>query len=126
MSGPFGPSGAWNPAPCPAMLRRMQNRDRALQNIKRVESGKLGSDPGFSLFVEILARDAVRSLTTHEGAQPRTCTGPDASTVNKRPSPGSSPRAISQSPKESASSRPTKRTEGKAKLPAACQGRLFD
>ena len=104
----------------------MRNRDRALQIVKRVGSRRLGSDPGFSLFIEILVREAVRSITTHEEAQPSMCTGPDASTINKKPSPTIAPSAIARGPEEPANSRPANPTEGKARLPAARQERLFD
>lgn len=104
----------------------MQNRDRAVQIVKRAGSRRLGSDPGFSLFIEIVAREAVRSITSHEEAQPRMCAGPDASIINKKPSPGITPSAIAQGPEEPASSRPANPTEGKARFPAARQERLFD
>lgn len=117
-------SGAWNLAPCPAMLRSMQSRNRTLQTVKTVESGSFRSDSGLSAFIEILAREAARSFTTREGAQSRMA-APDASTITKRPSPQISPCATAHSPKQRASSGPTN-MEGDARLPAGHQGRLFD
>lgn len=122
--GLSGLNGAWNPAACPAMLRSMQNHDRAFQIVNRVESGRLGSDSGLYPFIEILVREAVRSLTTHEGAQPRVPTAPDTSTIQA--SPGIAPRAMPHGPEKLAIGRPTNPRAGKARLAAARQGRLFE
>ena len=104
----------------------MQNRDRAFQIARKGEAGRLGSDPGTCLFVEILAREAVRSLITSEGAQPRMCKGPGALTKSKGLSPAVEPTVVAQGPGEPPTSRLSNTTEGNARLLAASQGRLFD
>jgi hypothetical protein len=67
------------------MLMSMKDRACARQFAKRAGLGKLGSDSGFALFVEILAREAVRSLIASEDEQPRTRAARDAPATSKKP-----------------------------------------
>jgi len=53
------------------MLGAMRHDGRAHQIARRTGRDRLGDDSGFALFIEILAREAMRSLAASEDEQPR-------------------------------------------------------
>ena len=72
------------------MLSRMKDRVRVNQSARRAGLGKLGGDSGFALFVEILARDAVRALASAEGDPESTAGIHGMPATKKKHSPTSS------------------------------------
>jgi hypothetical protein len=108
------------------MLGSMKDRGCARQFANRAGPGKLGTDVGFSLFVEILAREAVRSLTTSEDEQPGTCVANDAPATSKTRSSSIAPPAIDQDAAKPARIQPAQPKGNKVNTSDARQGRLFD
>jgi hypothetical protein len=108
------------------MLRSMKDRGRARQIGNRVGPGKLGSDSGFAIFIEILAREAVRSLTTSEDEQSGTCVANSAPAMSKKRASSIVPPAIAQDAGKPACIQPPQPTGNKASGSDARQGRLFD
>jgi hypothetical protein len=108
------------------MLTSMKDRGRAGQFANRAGPGKFGTDAGFSLFVEILAREAVRSLTTSEDEQPGTCVANSASAMSKKGASPIVPLAIAQDVGKPACIQPPQPTGNNANGSDARQERLFD
>jgi hypothetical protein len=104
----------------------MKDRGRARQIANRVGPGKLGSDSGFAIFVEILAREAARSLTASEGDQPGTFVANGAPATCKKRASYTAPPAIAQDAGKAVGVQLPQSTGNKANAPDARQGRLFD
>jgi hypothetical protein len=108
------------------MLGSMKDRGRARQFANRAGPEKLGTDAGFSLFVEILAREAVRSLTASEGDQPGTIVANGAPATCKKRASSVVPPAIAQDAGKPVGVQLPQFTGNKANASDARQGRLFD
>jgi hypothetical protein len=104
----------------------MKDRGRARQIANRVGPVKLGCDSGFAIFVEILAREAVRSLNTSEDEQPGTCVANDAPATSKTRSSSIAPPANDQDAGKAACIQPAQPKGNKANASDARQGSLFD
>jgi hypothetical protein len=104
----------------------MNDRGRTRETANRVGPGKLGNDSGFAIFVEILAREAVRSLTTSEDERPGTFVANGAPATRRKRASSIVPSAIAQDAGKPACIQPSQPTGNKANASDACQGRLFD
>jgi len=111
------------------MLGAMRHDGRANQIARRTgRRGRPGSDSGFALFIEILAREAIRSLTASEDEQPRTSVADDESDASKkRSAPRVSP-VVAQDAENPSGIQPAHPTINapRASEAGACQKRLFD
>lgn len=110
------------------MLWRMKNRVRVNQPARRAGPGKLGGDSGFALFVEILAREAVRSLAPAEGNPANTSVNHNVPAAGKKHSaaaPVPSAHSIYHAV-QLARIQPAHPTGDQGSPPPGRQGRLFD
>lgn len=110
------------------MLLRMKERVHVNQTARKAGAGKLNGDSGFALFVEILAREAVRSLAPAEDNPASTAVNHDVPTTKKKHSPLApvpSAPSIHHAAKP-ARIQPCHPKGDHGSLPANCQGSLFD
>jgi hypothetical protein len=108
------------------MLSTMRHGGRANQIARRAGRGQPGGDSGFALFIEILAREALSSLTASEDKQPGTSVADDASAaIKKRSAPPASP-GVAQDAEQPTCIQPAHPTSNTARASDARQKRLFD
>jgi hypothetical protein len=108
------------------MLGAMRHDGRANQIAGRTGRGRPGSDSGFALFIEILAREAMRSLTASEDEQPRTPVADDVSDATKKRSAPRVSSIVAQEADRPNGIQPAHPTSNTPRASDACQKRLFD
>jgi hypothetical protein len=108
------------------MLGAMRYGGRANQIARGAGRRRPVGDSGFALFIEILAREAMRSLTASEDEQPRPSVADDVSdTIKKRSAPRVS-SIVAQEADRPNGIQPAYPTSNTPRASDACQKRLFD
>jgi hypothetical protein len=108
------------------MLGAMRYGGRANQIARGAGRRRPVGDLGFALFIEILAREAMRSLTASEDEQPRPSVTDDVSdATKKRSAPRVSP-IVAQDAEKPNGIQPAYPTINAPRASEACQKRLFD
>lgn len=108
------------------MLGAMRHSGRAHQNVRRAGRWQPGGASGFALFIEILAQEAMRSLTASEDEQTGSAVADSVSVASKKRSvPRVSP-VIAQDAEKPNGIQPAHPTTNTPRASDACQKRLFD
>jgi len=106
--------------------RRHETRRSRTPDRKENRARPAGDDSGFALFIEILAREAMRSLTASEDEQPRPSVADDVSDATKKRSAPRVSSIVAQEADRPNGIPPAHPTSDTPRASDASQKRLFD